>query len=450
MLDSYSEQLESVIIEEQEDSSSLDIAPEKRRVKTDKRDLPVETLQGWANRGKLNLQPEFQRNFVWSASKASRLIESLLLNIPIPVIYVAEEHDNTFSVVDGQQRLTAICSFINGKFPDGQDFRLSSLQVLTELNRKSFKDINSELQEAILNSILRLIVIEKDSDPDVKFEIFERLNLGAEKLNDQELRNCIYRGRYNDLLRHLSENSYMLKVMGSSRPHNRMADRQLILRFFAMWRNTHLKYKTPVKQFLNREMEAHRDATERTISEMQSVFEKSIEMSYIVFGQHAFRRFNPGTEANPNGAWEAKKLNVALWDTLLYAFSFFEKPQIISISDRIREEFLDLMTHDSRFVECITSTTDQSEKVQYRAEVWLQRLRSLITVNANEPRTFSLRLKRELFELDPTCQICLQHIHDIDDAEVDHIEHYWRGGRTIPENARLTHRYCNRSRGGRS
>lgn len=105
-------------VDDAEDETPLEIPP-RRRVNTDKQDLPVETLHTWVKRGKLNLQPDFQRYFVWNKSKASRLIESLLLDIPLPVIYVAEEQNNTFSVVDGQQQLTSICEFINGKFPDG-------------------------------------------------------------------------------------------------------------------------------------------------------------------------------------------------------------------------------------------------------------------------------------------------------------------------------------------
>jgi hypothetical protein len=92
--------------------------------------LPVETIHSWVSRGKINPQPDFQRYYVWNNLKASRLIESLLLDIPIPVVYVAEESNQTYSVVDGQQRITSISSFINGQFPDGRDFSLSGLQVL--------------------------------------------------------------------------------------------------------------------------------------------------------------------------------------------------------------------------------------------------------------------------------------------------------------------------------
>lgn len=435
------------VFDGEEDDAPLDIDPERRRVKTEKSDMPVDTIFNWVSRGKINPQPEFQRYYVWNEVKASRLIESLLLDIPIPVVYVAEEPNKTYSVVDGQQRITSIASFINGKFPNGDDFKLRGLQVLTELKGKSFKELSTDLQEAISSALIRLIIINNDSDQDVKFEIFERLNLGAVKLNDQELRNSVYRGKYNDLLRDLSSHPNLLRIMGATEPNNRMIDRQLILRFFAMWRNTHLKYKAPIKRFLNREMEEHRNPSPKELSEMHSVFEKSIDMAYSVFGAGAFRRFNTGREDNPNGKWESKKLNVALWDTLLYTFSFYEKSQIIPIADAVREEFLDMLTNDKTFVEYITSSTDKTDRIQYRAEVWKQRLQTLVV--DKEPRNFSKALKEQLYENDPTCKICGQQIREIDDSEVDHIVHYWRGGKTIPDNARLSHRYCNRARGGR-
>ena len=150
------------------------------------------------------------------------------------------------------------------------------------MNGKGFKDLSEEQQTTIESTALRIIIILKDSNPDVKFEVFERLNLGAEKLNDQELRNCIYRGNYNRLLKDLAKNQHLLKILGSDKPHNRLADCQLILRFFAMSRNTHLKYKGPMKIFLNREMDKHRNLPEKDIQEMRESFEKSAEMAYMV------------------------------------------------------------------------------------------------------------------------------------------------------------------------
>ncbi len=432
--------------EDEEETESLNIPIDRRSVKTEKLDLPIDTVFGWVNRGKINPQPDFQRYYVWKPSKASKLIESLLLDIPIPVIYMAEEKDKSLSVVDGQQRIVSICSYINGKFPDGRDFKLTGLQVLEELNGKQFKELTTDQQEAIQSATIRVIKISSESDADVKFEIFERLNVGAEKLNDQELRNSVYRGTYNELLKKLSKNPTLLKILKQTECHPRMVDRQLILRFFTMWRNTHLKYKSPMKQFLNKEMDKYRNASASEIQGMEAIFIKSIEISYYVFGINAFRRFNYGDQKNLNGHWESK-LNVALWDTLLYTFSFFEKNQIIPISDSIKEEFIDIVTNDQNFAEYISSSTDKPDRITYRAEKWKQRVENLVSFHG--PRNFSYSLKERLFRQDQTCQICDQHIFDIDDSEVDHITHYWRGGQTIPENARLTHRFCNRSRGGR-
>ena len=163
----------NVIPDDIEDDTPFDIPQERRRVKTDKQDLPVETLTTWVRRGKLNLQPEYQRFYIWNAWKASRLIESLLLEIPIPVVYVAEETDGTYSVVDGQQRLTSLSAFVDGVFPDsdGKVFKLTGLRVLKELNGKEFRKLEQRYQEKVLSTPVRMIVIEKDSDPDVKFEV---------------------------------------------------------------------------------------------------------------------------------------------------------------------------------------------------------------------------------------------------------------------------------------
>lgn len=435
-----------LIIEESDDDSPLEIAPEKRRVKTEKQDLPVETLVSWENRGKINLQPDFQRNFVWNSSKASRLIESLLLDIPLPVIYVAEERDRTYSVVDGQQRLTSICSYVNGTFPGGQSFKLSGLKVLTELNRKAFSDLPLEHQEEILNSILRVIIIERDSDPDVKFEVFERLNLGAEKLNDQEVRNCVYRGNYNELLRELAQDSYLLKILRSQAPHARMADRQLILRFFAMWRHTHTGYKGPMKRFLNTEMENNRHLEPDMLETMRRVFKQSVEIAYLAFGENAFRRYKLGNTYNPNGGWESSRLNVGLWDTLLYSFSGFEIEAMEPIAWHIREEFLALIAEDVKFSEYLSSSTDKPDRIQYRAQAWQQRLQRLIDANAREPLTFNAEFKASLLERNASCHICWKPIADVDDAVLAFFPDYWRENKSIPVNARLDHRFCHRSR----
>lgn len=443
----YDIESEEEIVEETEEDA-LELSDSDRRLSTQPLDLSIDTLVTRIQRHSLILQPEFQRDYVWSSSKASQLIESVLMRIPLPIVYLAETPDSDWEVVDGQQRLTALNSFVVGHFPDGSTFRLGRLNVRSDLTGKAFKDLTKADQNLILNYTIRAIILLNDSHADVKFEVFERLNCGSVQLKDAELRNCMYRGSYNDMLNELAKNTFMLKIRKAVLPHKRMDDRQLILRFLAMKRNTHLNYRGPMKQFMNREMEGHRHATQPQIAVLTRQFEDAIESAWIVFGENAFRRWNSGGSFNEPATWDSK-INVALWDTLLYGLAFYEKRQIVPAADAIREEFLDLMAHDPKFVDYIGRSTDKPERLQYRAKVWLERLAAVITIPAGETRTFSRKLKSEMHALSPACAICDQHIQSPDDAEIDHVTNYWRGGSTIPDNARLTHRHCNRARGGR-
>ncbi|HEV2292473.1 MAG TPA: DUF262 domain-containing protein [Tepidisphaeraceae bacterium] len=430
------------------DEAPLDITPDRRRVITVKKDVAVETVVNWITRNIVELRPEFQRQYVWPRKKASRLIESLLLNIPLPVHYLAEEPDGRQVVVDGQQRLTSIHAFITGRFPDGGEFRLTSLQVLTELNGKTFKELERTHQNKLMAADLATIVITADSDRDVRYEVFARINMGSERLADQELRNAMFRGPYNELLKQIAATPLMLKVMGQQRPHARFADCQLVLRFFALLRVTPFRRRGNMKQLLNQELERNRFLPQQELDTMRQTFEESLETARLIFGDRAFRRFNPGSDGRPNGSW-SEKIHVGLWDSLLFALSSYKKRQIVPIVDAVREELLHLMTTDEQFMASLTSATDKPEHMTYRTRAVDEALRRLVTVPAREGRSFSAEDKKRQFDANPTCQICGQRIHDLDDAELDHVEHYWRGGATVPENARLAHRYCNRARGGR-
>ena len=431
---------EKLEFENQEEEQPLEILPKERRVYSDKPDRSIFELYRQYQKGNLELRPEFQRLQVWDNAKSSRLIESVLLEVPIPVIYLSEESDSKYSVIDGQQRLNAFIKFLEN------NLRLSGLTILTELHGKRFKDIPKNLQDKFENATIRIIEIRKESHPDVKFEIFERLNTGAVQLNAQELRNCIYRGRYNELLKVLSEDKNLQFLLGLKEPHYRMQDRELILRFFAFFHNTYLKYTSSMKHFLNKEMERYTDLNDDDENELRKIFKRSVRLSKTVFGDKAFHRFALGSNKDPNGYYE-KKMNKGLFDIMMFGFTMYDENQIVPNSDAIREELLWMMTHEEDFVNAISgSGTDSKEKTVTRFDKWRSALKEIVGIPITEPRTFSHQYKKQLWESNPTCGICGQTIHIIDDAEIDHVQQYWRGGKTIPSNARLTHRYCNRCR----
>jgi hypothetical protein len=429
-----------------DENEELELTDYKRTVFTDQGDPEVESLYGKYKRGKLVVQPDFQRYFVWDINKASRLIESALLDIPLPVIYISQEKDGKEYVIDGQQRLTSFFSFIDGVFHDGKEFKLKGLKVFKEFNNKKFDQLPEEIQDKIRYCKIRTITFRKESDPNLKFEIFERLNTGSVALNDQELRNCIYRGSYNDLLKELATYSDFRYLLGLKRPDKRMKDVELVLRFSAFFHQTYLNYKPPMKQFLNKEMEDNQFIAEDKKNYLVNAFKNSVQIIKSLFGQHAFKRFYKGNEKNPNGYWEPKKFNASLYDILMYSFAKEDKNRVYQHLDKIREALIYLMTEDQEFIDSIELSTSSVRAVTTRFDKWRLVLKDIIGIQVKEPRCFSYELKKELFTKNPICALCGNKIIEIDDAAIDHIKQYWKGGQTIPENARLVHRYCNYSR----
>ncbi len=430
----------------EEEIGYIDVHSTKRKVYTDQGDPEIESLYGKYKRGKLIIQPDFQRHFVWDSTKSSRLIESALLDIPIPVIYLSEENGGREYVIDGQQRLTAFFSFVDGHFPDGKDFKLSNLKVFREFNRKSFKDLDGELQDKIRYCKIRTITFRRESDIDLKFEIFERLNTGAVSLNNQELRNCVFRGPYNELLKELSTDKDFMYLLGLERQDKRMKDIELVLRFAAFYHSTYLNYKPPMRKFLNDEMGQYQHISNEESLELKNAFKNTVTIIKSLLDTHAFKRFYKGSEKNPNGSWELKKFNASLYDILMFSFAREDKSRVYQNLDSIREAFICLMTSDQEFVDSIDRGTSEVQAVTTRFDKWRLTLQDIIGIAQKEPRCFSLKLKQELYDNEQTCSICGQNIQNIDDAAMDHIEQYWAGGKTIPENARLTHRYCNGAR----
>ena len=369
-----------------------------------------------------------------------------MLDIPLPIVYFSEESGGKVAVIDGQQRLTAFFSFIDGKFPNGKDFKLTGLKVFKDFNKKKFSELSDKYQEKISECKIRTITFKQDSDKDLKFEIFERLNSGSVKLNDQELRNCMYRGRYNDLLRELSNDKKYMDIMGYPKPHKRMMDVEYVLRFASFYNQTYLHYISPMKKFMNREMEQRKDIFDKEAQGLKNAFKNSVSLIHSLLGNNAFRRFIPGDDGqHPNGHWETKKFNASLFDILMWSFADKDKSLVMNNLDSIKERLIHLMCNQD-FIGSILLATSSKKRVGQRFDMWKRTLDGILSNQQKQPRCFSYSLKKKLYDKNPTCEICGNNISEIDDAAIDHIEQYWLGGKTISENARLTHRYCNNAR----
>ena len=447
-MDGQAETPDTVVGNDDEIEDGLDEgelqAPFFGEVPIDKCDRSLAELKRWKDEGDLIIDPEWQRNYVWTKRQASKLIESFLLNIPVPVIYLAKTHEDQYEVIDGLQRLTSAFDFFDNKF------RLADLGIRKDLNGKRFKDLDRPGQKKLKNSVLRSFELPSDTDADIHFVVFERLNTGGTKLNEMEIRNCLYRGKLNDLVKDLAVDEDFVKCVSEKTLSRRMKDRTFVLRFLAFYERTHRKCKTGIKKFLNEFLDTYRNPNEQKLREYRDVFKHCMKASLTVFGSDGFRLKKERTGTLRSlGEWSTRS-NVAIFQCVATSFAGHRLGEITRNRDRIYEEYLDLISEDKIWVDYVRRATGEASRLDYVFETWQQRLRDVLRADGvgGGGRLFSRQLKKELYDQSRVCAICGNEIKLLDDAVVDHVEHYWRGGRTLPENARLAHRYCNAERGG--
>jgi hypothetical protein len=332
--------------DESEDGSGIRRETD-RRIVTQPYDFSVRTLVDQIADSSLVVQDVYQRYFVWDASRSSRLIESLLLNIPIPVCYFAELDDGKQTVVDGHQRLQSIFNFCKDKLT------LRGLRVLVEHNGKRLRDLDPKTTRMLNSRTLRCIVITRESDPDIRFDVFERLNTGAIGLNAQELRNCVYRGDLNDFLRRKVSEAKWLTLSGQSERDDRMRDCELILRFLALSDGLE-DYTSPMKRFLNRYMMRNTNPSETDLGRIELLVQDVLTKVEMVFGTCAFRSWT-GSE------WE-KNTNKAVFDTQMLTLSSIQEEEVTAQASAILETFK-YVSSSSEFRESTTLGTGDRSKL---------------------------------------------------------------------------------------
>lgn len=345
--------------------ASIEIPKEVRHLRTQSYDKSLSDLVGMIDRKSICLDPDYQRNYLWDNNRASLLIESILLNIPIPVIYVEEDEEKDWNVIDGLQRLTSINRFFKN------DFKLTRLEVLTELNGQTYSNLQPKARRILENGMLRVVVLLEETHPEIKYDVFMRLNNGAVKLNEQELRNCLYRGKLNEVIKELRENKEFLLCLGLKEPHKRFVDAEMILRFFALYYayDIHEKklidYPGKMKTFLNEFMAKHRKMSPKEADKFKALFDKSVEGLFSTFGKNAFKRINK------DGKYEIR-INRSLVDVIMICFAHLSKEKLIKNKDLYIRNIKELCSNDD-FLETITMGTSDFKKVELRLTLGLEK-----------------------------------------------------------------------------
>jgi len=404
------------------DEGALDFGDQRQTgVVIEKNDRSLSEFHRWYREGRLILDPEWQRNYVWANQRASRLVESFLIDIPVPVVYLAENKQGNYEVIDGLQRLTSSFRFFEG------EYALSGLEILKDLNGKYFKDLDVRFQNKLWNVTLRAVELAPSTPKDLMFTIFERLNTWGTALNEMEIRNCLYRGSLNRSIGQLSSLPEFIQCISQENISRRMDDRCLILRFLAFYERTYLKATRGLKRFLNEFLEVYREAKDEKLKEFEQAFRKSMRASLTVFGKNGFRLRQQ--DKRGQGEW-AHRPNAAIFQVIAVSFTKYEASQITRAADAVFEEYLDVLATDPSWVDSVTKSTGDSDRIGYAFETWFERLdRVLSGFNTNgRKQSFSRELKEEMFQQRSTCTICGQNIKLLNDAAMDHDLHYWRAG----------------------
>ncbi|MDB5577887.1 MAG: hypothetical protein JWR80_3063 [Bradyrhizobium sp.] len=408
-----------------------------RPVVSQSSDWTISALRDKLDRGLLHLQPKFQREYVWALRPElpSRLIESLLLEIPIPPIYFGKNADGSLEMIDGQQRLTTLVNFVSNRFA------LRKLNRMASLNHKLFKELTQQQQEKILDTPIRSIVIDAARNTGLRYEVFERLNRGSMALNEQELRNCVYRGPFNDLLAELEMDLNWRRVKGGSSPEARFKEREIILRFF-VFANRLSNYTGRLKSFLNEYMEQYRPQEgDATLKGHAVSFKQTAQNIYAVFGENSARLYEINPRTN-KGGWDSK-FSVAAFDIQASALMSQPTAKVQKASEQIRELFLFLLLTDADMQGAISKATGSVVQTKIRWTKFRDLVDQILNSTSIEPRFFDFEFRRQLFESSPVCQICRNQIHSMDDSTVDHIHPWSKGGKTVHDNGQLAHRGCN-------
>jgi len=309
-------------------------------------DFTLEILANKMNSGDIEVRP-FQREYVWKPYQATRLIESFLVGLPVPPIFLyTDAVSQKFNVIDGQQRLRTIQFFIEGHLLEQKGkstvFRLKELSPRSKWYNKTYQELSGEDKRKLLNTVLRAIVVKQvDPKDDTSiYHIFERLNTGGTLLTNQEIRNSIFQGPFNDLLLKLNKNEKWRLLIGKPTKDSRQKDVELILRFISLFYKGDV-YEKPLKDFMTRFMSRNRFSSGEFLNEVEFIFNKTCDILYSSLESKPFT-IKSG-------------LNPAAFDSIMVAFA----KNLDSVPSDVKDRYRQLIINGEYIAAIRNATTDE-------------------------------------------------------------------------------------------
>ena len=355
------EDRDSGVEPEQDDPNETRIEDpfDPERIKVTSKNIVVDQLVSRISHGEIDLAPDFQRRSdIWNQKDQSRLVESLLLRIPLPVFYVAADEEDKWAVVDGLQRMSAINRYVRG------EFRLSKLEYLVHLQEKKYEDLKRPMQRRINETELVVNIIQPETPDEVMFNIFHRLNTGGMKLNGQEIRHAMTPGKIRGYLEKLSETKEFLDATNRSIKPRRMDDRDCVLRFLAFHIDNWEGYEAnDIDGYLTNAMKRINSMTDQERDSIAADFRKAMRAAADIFGEDAFRKlYRVGPRRLRRG-----RINKALfgaWSVGLARRSRKEINRLVRNHAGVRKGFMALLRDDREFERAISYSTSMPARVR--------------------------------------------------------------------------------------
>lgn len=306
----------------------------------------------------IDMAPDFQRKGdLWTPDKQSRLIESMLIKLPLPAFYFDGTEDEKWLVVDGLQRLSAIKNFVVD-----ETLRLQGLEFLDNISGKTFSELPRNYRRMIEETEIVAYIINPGTPADVKFNIFKRINTGGLVLEPQEIRHALNQGIPSKFVANLAQLQSFKEATQNVIATDRMLDREFVTRFLAFYLNGPNGYKPDLDTFMTSSMAQLNVKTNDELDKIRMAFDKAMKLSKIIFGKWAFRKVYSTDERR-------KPINKALfevWSVELANLTMEDQKRAISSKKSIFQEFIKLMNTDNTFEATITSATGDKGRVNYR------------------------------------------------------------------------------------
>ncbi|MGB5962754.1 MAG: DUF262 domain-containing protein [Coleofasciculaceae cyanobacterium] len=354
---------EEVLSEEDNDDNdyqprSFQYDPEKINILT--REPTIEQLLRRINEEALDLAPEFQRQAdIWKDDVKSRLIESILIRIPLPAFYVDATDEDDWLVVDGLQRLSALKQFVTDK-----RLKLRGLEYLKDLEDKNYDQLERRYQRRIEETQVTVYLIQKGTPPEVKYNIFKRINTGGTRLSNQELRHALNPGKSTKFLAKLAQNPNFIRVIKLNESKiKRMDDREFVLGFLAYALTSYKDYQDGNRDsFLSQALYKINHLNEEELTNIENKFNKAMIDAHEIFGENAFRKISKNNNRR-------QPLNKALFEVWSVNLSNLTNKEIEILNNKKKElihKFIDYADNDKEF---LSSISQAANKVEYRFKI---------------------------------------------------------------------------------